>query len=58
MLRIHGSVMQSRNFPGFPDDHGIITDLGVTELSRKIHGTFRGSLSTYRIVLKNWDRIK
>ena len=71
--------MKSRNFPGFADDHGIITDsqnfhgfgdygkfrkLGnvrrivdktrinpcvvniignVTELSRKIHGTSRGS---------------
>ena len=72
--------MKSRNFPGFPDDHGIITDSrnfhgfrsygkfrkfgnfrsivdntrinpclikinhgNVTELSRKFHGTNRGS---------------
>ena len=72
--------MKSRNFPRFPEDHGIITDLrnfhgfrnygkfhkfgnvrsiddktrinpcivkinqgNVTELSRKIHGTSRGS---------------
>ena len=37
LLRIHGSVMKSGNFPGFPDDHGIITDSltftdsGITE---------------------------
>ena len=72
--------MKSRNFPGFPDDHGIITDSrnfhgfrnygkflkfgnvrsivdktrikpcnvkinhgNITERSRKIHGTSRGS---------------
>ena len=72
--------MKSRNFPGFPDDHRIITDSrnfhrfrnygkfrkfgdvcsivdktrinpcigiishgNITELSRKIHGTSRGS---------------
>ena len=33
LLRIHGSVVKSRNFPGFPDDHGIITD------SRNFHGS-------------------
>ena len=32
LLRIRGSVIKSRNFPGFPDDHGIITD------SRNFHG--------------------
>ena len=45
--RIHGNVMQSRNFPGFPDDHGIITD------SRNIHG-FRsyGTLTELSWALK------
>ena len=32
LLQIHRSVMQSQNFPGFPDDHRIITD------SQNIHG--------------------
>ena len=32
MLRIHGSVMKSRNFPDFPNDHEIISD------SRTFHG--------------------
>ena len=32
LLKIYGSVINSRNFPGFPDDHGIIMD------SRNFHG--------------------
>ena len=56
--RIHGNVMQSRYFPGFPNDHGIIMD------SRNIHGfrsygtftensrNFHGLLSTYPIKVK------
>ena len=80
LLRNHGSAIKSRNFPGFPDDHGIIMESrnshgfknygkfrkfgnvrsivdktrinpcivkiyheNVTELSRRIHRTSRGS---------------
>ena len=41
LLQIHGSVMKSQNFPGFPDDHGIITDSQNFHRFRKF-GNIRG----------------
>ena len=51
MLQIHGSVMKSQNFPGIPDDHGIITDSWNLHRFRN-YGKFREFRNVRSIVDK------